>query len=386
VGSPSTTFPPEDTYYVEATGYSPSGKVRKVGMLAKVSQSRWGHAAFGNNKVVLKSGCYTDSFNSDNPTGGADHSLASVATNNPKDGIKIEDHESVVVGWSGSIDTSGKRKKKKDKGDAKLVAEANVQGPPGSTEKAVVKGDGKAQRSYNNFVTATSIANQEPVNMPAVPAEVAPPSDITTIEGAVIDPLVSSLPSVVPVTTSLLPPGAYHSLNVGAGGVAVLDVSGEPPGSEVRYVFHGINLNGGALQVLQPPGDPVTVKVYIDTGDGKDKSAGVQMTGSSIINKEQKPINLQFLIAGKGENNLEGHDDLKDGLTPTAYYVAYAPEGKINVKRGQIFGSVVADEVKLEGESLLDPDKAPAVIHFDTTLLEDTSNPPIINILSIRNY
>jgi hypothetical protein len=389
VGGGKNTFPPADTYYVEAVGTVPGGKSRKIGILASVSQSRWNHAAFGNRQVEMKKGSYTDAFNSDGLA--FDHSKASIATNNPKDGIKIEDYQSVVIGWSGSVDVSGKRKKKKEKdGDPKLVAEANIVGPPGSSEKVVVTGDSKADRSYNQFITGAQSANSDPVVMPAVPAEVAPPLDLTSITGASLDTTISPLPSITTSTTSSIPPGAYHTLDVAPGGKAVLDVSTEKPGSEVSYVFHGMHLENATLEIAQPPSPaaPVTVKVYIDTGDGKDKTAGVTMTGSSLVNPSQKPINLQLLLAGTGKAVLEGHDELKDGLgLPTAYYVAYGPEATIEVTRGQIFGSVVADRVILDGdEDLLAKDKAPAVIHFDTALLEDTSNPPVLSIMSVRQY
>lgn len=387
VGDGIKAFPPKGTYYVEAVGTSASGATRRVGMLAAVSESRWNHAAFGNNFVEMKSGSYTDAFNSD--TGEpADHSKASIATNNAVDGIRLDKNNSVVVGWSGGFDpVTKKHKKKKPKKKDLLKPEADVQGPPGSAEKAVVKGD---DDSYSAFTTANQVGNTAPVVMPAVPTEVAPPADLTTIQGAVNDPLVSALPSVVTsgVTPSILPPGAYHQLQVGKGGVAVLDVSAETPGSEVSYVFHGIHLNGGILTVKQPAtGGSVTVKVYMDTGDGTDKTAGVHMSGASLVNPSAKPIDLQFLIAGQGTNTLEGHDELKDGLgPPTAYYVAYAPQATIEITKGQIFGAVVADQVKLDGDSLLDPDKASAVIHYDVALLNDTGNPPVLKILSTRHY
>ncbi len=377
-GGPKS-FPPPNTIYVEATGKSFSGKVRRVGILAEMSQSRWNHAAFGNRQVVMKSGSYTDSFNSDG--GAVDHSKASIATNNAVDGIVIEDHKAVVIGWSNSLDVStGKKKKKKDKDGSKtkLVAEANAQGPPGSTENLVVAGGKDVDQAYNSFVTGASKANNKPVTVP-------PLTPVTTIGAP--DLTVPGLNSVN-ITTATpvnLTPGAYQDLTVGAGGVAVLDVSAVT-GSKAQFSFHAVDLNGGTLMVKQQV-PPIPVEVYVDTGDGTDSTAGVRMTGSSLINPVDKPINLQLLIAGKGTNNfLEGYDDLKDGLTPKAYYVAYAPQAEITVSRGQIFGSVVAKRVTLDGESLTDPTKAPAVIHFDQTLLDDTSNPPQISVLSVRNF
>ena len=382
-GDGTEPFPPAGTFYVESTGVSSSGKVRKVGILVAISESRWSHAVFGNQEVLMKSGSYTASFNSDGL--GVTHAEASIATNNAKDGIKIEDYEGVVVGWSGSVDpVTKKTKKKKDKDgeDPKLVAEANVQGPPGSTESVVVKGK-DADRSYNSFVTGTETANNDPVLMPLVPTDVAVGTVGTVALGA-------TLPSISTSAVTAIPPGAYDYLNVGAGGEAVLDVSAVEPGTEVKYVFSGINLAGGKLSVKQPPGGDVVVKVFVDTGDGKDTSKGVHMSGASLINPSQKPINLQFLIAGEGANTLEGHDDDKDGLgPPTAYYVAYAPEGEIIINSGQVFGAVVGNRVLLDGDGALVSEKrtiSPAVVHFDTALLDDSSNPPMVKVLSVRYY
>jgi hypothetical protein len=378
-GTPAT-FPPPNTYYVESVGTSAGGKQRRVGILAQVSLSRFTHAAFGNNQVKMRSGSYTDSYSSILGV-PPDHSLATIGTNNPTKGVVIEDEDQVVIGWSNSIDVlTGKPKKKKDKDkEITLVAEANIQGPPGSTEGVVVDGKKGANKAYNGFVTGAQSANKNPVVIPSgIP--------IGTV-GTVIDPVVSPNPSVSVTVPTSIPPGAYRDLDVMPGGVATLDVSTLPPGSEAEYVFRGINLTGGNLIVQQPPvGDPVTVKVYVDTGDGKDPKAGVSMTGSSLINPVAKPVNLQLLIAGKGKSTLEGYDDVKDGASPTAYYVVYAPDAQIKLKSGQIYGAVVANEVELDGASLVDPNKAPAVIHFDTSLLEDTGNSPNLSILSVRNY
>lgn len=384
VGSPSRPFPPEGTYYVEGVGYSTGNKERRVGILASITESRWNHAAFGSTEVVMMSGSYTDSFNSDGRA--YNHSEASIATNNPVDGIKIEDYESVVIGWSGSIEGGEKdRKGRRDKGegDPKLVAEADVQGPPGSSESQVVKGS-NANRSYNSFVNASSEANLDPVVLPAIGSEVPVGKGGRVTRN-------SPYPSLnVEDPNTLIKPGAYNQLDVSAAGEAILDVSDAEPGSVVSYVFNGIHLRGGVLSIKQPPSPaaPVTVKVYVDTGDGSDPLRNVEMKGSSVINPSQKPVNFQLLIAGKGKNTLEGFEMGKDKTAvPSAYYVAYAPEGEILVSRGQIYGAVVGNRVVLEGDgSLTSREVEPGVIHFDTALLEDTANPPILNILSVRQY
>jgi hypothetical protein len=377
LGPGTPPFPPPDTYYVEGVGTSVGGKERRVGILATLSSSRWNHAIFGNNEVTMNAGSYTDSFNSDG--GAVDHSKASVATNNSVRGVVIENTDSVVIGWANSTGTDGKPKKKKDESEVELDPKANAQGPPGSTENVTVKSKGKG-KAYNEFVTGAQEANMDPVVLP---------TGLPLGTVGVIDPLVSPYPSVTTTAPTTIPPGAYHDLKVGSKQVAILDVSTLTPGSTAEYIFHSIDLQGGILQVQQPPtGKPVTVKVYIDTGKGTelDATAGLRMQGASLINPVAKPINLQFLVAGEGTISLEGHDDLKDGLIPTAYYVAYAPEANIEILRGQIFGAIVANNVLLDGESLTDPDKAPAVVHYDVTLLGDEENPPIFQVLSVRNY
>ncbi|MCA9796632.1 MAG: hypothetical protein KC910_32710, partial [Candidatus Eremiobacteraeota bacterium] len=323
---------------------------------------------------------YTDSF--DSSGGAVDHSKATVATNAKVNGIYIEDPKKVVIGWANSTDVStGKKKKEKKDSDIELNPEARAVGPPASIEGQVVTGSSKANEAYKGFATSSQKMNVDPVTMPTLPAGAS---------GAVVDPLVSTNPSVSGAALSQILPGAYYDLAATTGETAVLDVSSLAPGSTAQYIFHHIDLNQATLQIKQPPppAAPVTVKIYVDTGKGAtyDPSAGITMTGASLINDKQVPALLQILIAGKGKNVLEGHDEVKDGTgPPTAYYVVYAPEGKVDVTRGQIFGAVVADVVKLDGESLTDPNKAPAVIHFDTALLNDTSNPAMFNVLSIEN-
>ena len=373
-GPGTPPFPPPNTYYIEGVGTSAGGKVRRVGILARLSSSRWNHAIFGNNKVEMRSGSYTDSFNSDG--GFADHSKASVGTNKPDHGVVIEDSDSVVIGWANSVGSDGKRKRKKDKDEVELDPKADAQGPPGSTESVTVFQKKGKSRAYNQFVTGAQEANMDPVVLPkALPAGGAG----TILPG-------DTYPTVdVP---GLIPPGAYQDLKMGPGEIAVLDVSKVAPGSTAEYVFsHGIELKGGTLTVLQPPaGKPVTVVVYIDSGDGSDDTAGLVMEGASLVNPVSKPVNLQFMVAGKGKLSLEGHDDAKHGATPTAYYVAYAPEARIEVLHGQIFGAIVADKVVLDGDDLTGKDNAPAVVHFDVTLLDDDENPPQFSVLSVRNY
>ncbi|MGE0494786.1 MAG: hypothetical protein AB7S38_36585 [Vulcanimicrobiota bacterium] len=379
-GPGTPPFPPADTYYVEATGTSKGGHQRKMAILASLSQTRWSHAAFGNTQVRMQSGSYTDSFDSSGAT--VDHSKATVASNAKINGIYIEDPEKVVVGWANSTDIStGKKKKGKKDDDVELNPEARAMGPPASVESQVITGSAKAHEAYKGFATTSQKMNVDPVTMPLLPAGAS---------GAVVDPLVSTNPSVSGAALSQILPGAYHDLAATTGETAVLDVSALPPGSTAQYVFHHIDLNQATLQIKQPaaPAAPVTVQIYVDTGKGAsaDPTAGIRMTGASLVNDKQVPALLQILIAGTGKNILEGHDELKDGVgPPTAYYVVYAPEGLVDVTRGQIYGAVVADVVKLDGESLTDPDKAPAVIHFDTALLNDTSNPAMFNVLSIQN-
>lgn len=390
--SKAAKFPPPGTVYVEGVGKSPGGMVRKVGILAQMSQSRWNHAAFGNTQVEMKSGSYTDSFNS--MGGEIDHSKASIATNNPKDGIKISDHQSVAVGWAQGKDSTGKSKKKKGKQSNKVTnlnAMAAVEGPPGSLESTVVTGDKNARFSYKSFKTSLS-SNQDPVVLPSIL-----PSTLTTADlagGGTITPDKTSPNPDLDVTgeVSITPDQAFNYVNVQPNGKIVLDVSAQTPGTKVQYLFTGINLQDkSALEVKQPAtGGDVTVQVYINTGDGKDPAAGVLMEGSSVVNPSQNPINLQLLIAGKGKNTLEGHDDNKDGAVPKAYFVAYGPEAEIEVFGGQIFGAVVGDKVTMDGDTdksgNLDPNKAPAVIHYDVSLLEDDQNSPSFAILSERHY
>ena len=385
-GSSSKSFPPPDTYYIESVGTSAGGTQRRMGILVSLSQSRWNHAIFGNSKVYMKDGSYTNSFNSDN--GEVDHSKASVATNSPDKGVEIGKSDSVVIGWANAIDpTTGKVKEKKKEDDIELDPKANVQGPPGSIEKLTVKSkSGVKNKAYRNFEVADQLADMAPVVLP----KSLPPGTVGTIDTSLNPvPLLPSVDTNIPTAVTVLPPGAYYDLKVGAAQVATLDVSAMPEGSTAEYIFHAIDLKGGTLTVKQPAvGKPVTVKVYIDTGSGPalDKTAGLRMEGSSLVNPIAKPINLQFLIAGEGTVTLEGHTDLKDGPSPTAYYVAYAPEAHIEVLKGQIYGALVADTVTLDGASILDPSKAPAVVHYDVTLLKDEENPPIFHVLSVRYF
>lgn len=431
------TFPPQGTYYIEGVGKTVSGHSKRVGVLASVTQSRWSNAAFGNSEVIMMAGSYTDSFNSDG--GAVDHSLASIATNNPNAGIKLNSKKDIVIGWSGAVaktaDPNGKQKYAKHaRGVVTPIPEASIQGPPGSSESSVVQAKTiktsiieslnrvDAKPLYRSFETAPGVVTNNPVTIPTL--DEAPPTDSGTVAisaleedarggfvgDAKIDTTLGDLGVSLPAgitevnsglnglasvtvsseATTRLPPGSYDFLTVQNGGDAVLDVSDAEPGSEVSYVFSGIHLENGTLRVAQPPSGDVTVKVYVDTEDGSDPNRSVRMQGSSLLNPKTKPILLQFLIAGTGENILEGYDEDKDGVdsTPEAYYVAYAPEGTIKVNRGAIFGSVSADRVILEGDegSLTRDDINPAVIHFDTTLLQDTGNPPTLKVMSLRYY
>ncbi len=388
---------PEDCLLVESTGYvidpSTGAKLRsrKVAILANITASRWTHAAFGNNQVQMKSGSYTDAWDSENPlllAKDLDHSKASIATNNPKQGVEIEDKDTVVIGWANStIPNTNKKKKKKESSEVELKPHADVMGPPGSVEKQTVKGDQGKDRAYKNFVTASQEVNMDPVVMPTnLPVH----NDV-----GLIDLGISPFPTVDVLGEVPLKPGAYHDLRVeGENNIAILDVSHMDPGSTAEYIFRGIHLNGGMLQVLQPPMDPlnpnpVTVKVYLDTGmkPNVDPLAGVHMEGAAVINPSTKPVHLQFLIAGEGRSVLEGSEG-EDMGSPEAYYVAYAPQADLIIKRGALYGAVMANNVTLEGDKdgLVKTDKLPAVIHFDINLLDDEENPPVFNVLSVRYY
>ncbi len=418
---------PQGCLLVEATGSviePTTGRTlrnRKVSILAQLTGSRWQHAAFGHTQVRVKAGSYTDAWDSDNPDldpDDLDHSKASIGTNNHHGGVVIEDRTAVVIGWDQAyLPASSKKQKKgkKDRSDVSGGPHADIYGPPGSDENLVVRQKSGESLSniiknavkqafngrgvvYRNFVPAAQETHLEPVVLPNLDPGTAGSPDSGTYNSVVLSNATSG---------NEIPPGAYHDLRI-EGGEAVLDVSHLEPGGTAEYLFRGVHLTNGALVIKQPPaveqylanaGDwpdfedapkPVTVKVYIDTGVGAnvDPEAGVHMEGGSVINPSTKPIHLQFLIAGEGNNTLEAKGGRgKDKLAPEAFYVAYAPQAKVKIKEGELYGSVVADLVELDGDkdALKNSDKLPAVIHYDLSLLNDEElNLATIRILSTR--
>ena len=286
---------PANHYYIVCEAESRNGIVKKVAIMGYIGSSHYDFAAFGFTDVTMAAEAKTYAFSS---SGGViDHSRATVGSNNDTAGINISGVNTRVGGDS---------------------ALARVYGPPGSIESSVVNG-GSAPTNYVAFSPLTQRKPQDDFSFPLPDGTV----DITASQVVLPDETFGDV-----------------ALN---GATLTLDVSSVPPGGTATFQFNSINVGTGSQIVISPPGADVYCEVFV--------KGAFTMTDGSIVNDSLIPAKLKFMIKG-GDVNL-----LDTGTK--AYYTAYAPENKITVESGNLYGSVIADQVEI-----LDA----GAIHYDVDL------------------
>lgn len=186
-------------------------------------------------------------------------------------------------------------------------------GPGGSSGSV----NGVVGQSYQGL---TVLTEPIPLNDVSVPVG-ATPADVTVNRR---------------VPPTVLPPGSYRNLTVGANGVVEL--------SEGTYVLSGnLDMSAGGQLKLPPGGGRVQIYVLGST---------VSLSGNSIDNQTSIASNLviyggpntrQVTITGNGQ----------------ACFALYAPEADIRITgNGQIFGSLVGNSLTMTGNGALHFDRA----------------------------
>lgn len=271
-------------YYIISTGKSRSGVEKKVGVLGVIASSRYDFAAFGSDRVIMADGAKTYSFSSSGAP--ASHTKATLGTNSQTAGFNILGSTSRVGGDS---------------------AVARIYGPPGSVETSAVAA-GSAGLNYAAFSAMTQSKPMDDFNFPFPPGT----TDITG-------------------DATILPGDSFNDVNLTAANTLTLDVSAVPAGGTAEFQFNSLQVLAGSQIVVDPPGADVNCEIYI--------SGPFTMTDGSIVNDSLIPARMKFMIKG-------GDVELTDYNTK-AYYTAYAPENKITVKEGDLYGSVIAEEVEI---------------------------------------
>lgn len=276
---------PANSYLVVSTGRSRTGIERVVSVQGQVISSLFDHAAFGATEVKLANNARTYSFSSSG--GAAPHSLASIGTNNFNNGIEIATANSRVGGNGGN---------------------ANVFGPPGSVEASVVSA-GSSPQNYSAFATLTHTKPMDPFTIP----------------------LAANTTTDITGDLTIFPGSSYNNVDLTATNTLTLDVSAVPAGGVAQFRFESLDVLADSVITISPAGADVFVEVYVN--------GPFLMDEGSVVNDSLIPAKMRFFVQN-------GDVELFDKAT-RAYYTCYAPDNKITIKEGDLYGSVVADQIEI---------------------------------------
>lgn len=185
-------------------------------------------------------------------------------------------------------------------------------------------------------------------------------SAVTNSFSNVPTPIVPPFPpgsSAVPVSTfTALAGGAYGDVDVASGQTLRLQSGGV-------YVFNKLKLDENSR--LELPTGATNVKIYV--------VEQMEIIKGSIINPSSQPENLEFNVVG-------GTVDHKD-LGTTGYYVLNAPFSDVTIQNSQVYGSIIGDTVKLDGDISAG---TPAWVHYDQNLAATGGGGNGIQVLSTK--
>ncbi|GMU55766.1 MAG: hypothetical protein AMXMBFR33_49120 [Candidatus Xenobia bacterium] len=300
---------------------------RRVGLLARITQSMFSYAVFARNSVILDDSSEVDFYNSEgNPIPAGVH--GHVATNiTAKNSIQIT---------------------KNSKVNGKAYTAPGVVNPGG------ILVDGSSS------VVGGQITMPSPINFKAVSLPVDP-EGLDPATGT--DPLNPD-PADVPyadVTISAagppLPPGAYGNVTVELGGVLTLVPGGE-------YTFTSLTVRDDSA--IQLPNTVLPTSLYI--------KKSMKMLDGAVVNDSLKPPLLKVFVS-QGPVGLKAK---KGGVPTKGYYSVYAPDANVLLDdQGHLFGSVIGKTVTLQSSSK---------VTYDMELQNSSGGAVNLQILSHDRY
>ncbi|MCE7872911.1 hypothetical protein DYH09_21375 [bacterium CPR1] len=300
---------------------------RRVGLLARVTQSMFSYAVFARNAVMIETGSQVDFYNSEGnplPDGAHGH----VATNsNTANSIKVETNSTV----NGRAYTA-----------------------PGVINPGGIIVDGTSN------VVGGQITMPSPVNFKAVSLPVDPEGLDPTTGTDPLNPDAADVPYAdLTVNTAAppLPPGAYGDVVVEAGGILTLVPGGE-------YTFASLTVRDDSA--IQLPNTVLPTSLYI--------KKTMAMLDGAVVNDSLKPPLLKVFVS-QGPVGLKAK---KGGVPTKGYYSVYAPDADVKLdEQGQLYGSVIGRSVTLESSSK---------VTYDMELQNSSGGAVNLQILSHDRY
>lgn len=173
----------------------------------------------------------------------------------------------------------------------------------------------------------------------------------TTLSAPQTYPLPPPISPAPPTTNqnytadTTLPPGNYGNVNMSAGKILTFS-----PGT---YNLNSLVLSGNSQLQVSPPGQ-VIINIQ-----GTGAANAVDLSGGTITNTTDIPVNLQIYYGGSQPIDLSGGSG--------SYSVVYAPNSPISISGGgDWYGAVL-------GKSFTD--SGGSAVHFDRSLLQNLVQP-----------
>lgn len=173
----------------------------------------------------------------------------------------------------------------------------------------------------------------------------------TTLSAMQTYPPVPAISPVPPTTNqnysanTTLPPGNYGNVNMSGGKILTFS-----PGT---YNLNSLVLSGNSQLQISPPG-----QVILNI-EGAGVSQALDLSGGTIANTSDTPLNLQIYYGGTDAIDLSGGSG--------SYAVVYAPNAPITISGGgDWYGALLSKSFTDSGGS---------AVHFDRSLLKNLVQP-----------
>jgi hypothetical protein len=300
------TVPGSDTFYILSEGTSDDGRVRRLGMLLQETHTTFNAAILAGNAVHIESASYTDTFDSSDPTATLDHTLANIGLWSPSATVTIS--PASRVGKDGGVGT------------------ADIVVPTGGGAGQVVSGS--AGSHYDTLTVDPLLA--------APPTITARPYAGPTIS------LSGGTQTVSPTLIGSEWVFRSDELKVETGANLIFDISMVPNGEVAHFdVGKVIMETFGTITVDDGGVTDAVVELYAENE--------FKLQGGAIVNPSSVPDRFKLFC----RNN-----DMKLESASATYVVAQSNTAVFVENASQVFGSVAAPIVKLQGGSAVHYDQA----------------------------
>ncbi|MGE0494935.1 MAG: PilX N-terminal domain-containing pilus assembly protein [Vulcanimicrobiota bacterium] len=316
---------PTDTFYILSTGRSKDGPDRHAGVVVKLTSSNYPNAIFAANRLVMAANCTTDTWDS---SVGSYATSRVIGAGQAHVGVNSTSPASVVMDATSQLDPL-----------SPLVATGNVLVPPGAPPTAVV---GTPFLSYSSL---QYMPQPQPL----------PPVDMEGTNTAAASAVGSGPPGPQFDASGYLLPGVYGDVVVSGWDLKLRQGQ--------TYFFETLDVSAAGSTVSLEPSATTATTVKI--------RSGVTLAQDAVVNTSGNPGLLQMQV----QNSPPGGVIIAGGTQ--AFFAFYGPTTNVTMVGGDLYGSVVGDQIIMAASSS---------VHYDQALADAPGGASTADILNFRRW